>query len=67
MFVFITSSDDDDDDDRGGDFHGADDFPRKKISADKSKPVKATEVSSSLLAVKSLISLHPWEQTGLLF
>ena len=32
--VFIIPSDD-----GGGDFQGADDFPRKKISADKSKPV----------------------------
>ena len=32
--VFIIPSDD-----GGGDFQGADDFPRKTISADKSKPV----------------------------
>ena len=34
--------------DRGDDFLGADDFPRKKISLNKSKPAKASEMNCLL-------------------
>ena len=45
----VTASGDDDDDDDVGGFGGADDFARKKISADKSKPAKAAEVNTKIV------------------
>ena len=42
----ITASEEEDE---GDDFLGAEDFSRKKVTLDKSKPAKATEVSFSFL------------------
>ena len=46
-FCFLGSEDeddDDDDDDDRNDFHGVEDFTKKKVLVEKSKPLKTTDV-----------------------
>jgi len=54
-FNVVTASEEEDEDD---DFLGAEDFSRKKVTLDKSKPAKATEVSFSFLVLKIIIVLY---------
>lgn len=55
-FNVITASEEEDE---GDDFLGAEDFSRKKLTLDKSKPAKATEVSFSFL-VLIIIVITPY-------
>lgn len=61
-FCFLGSEDDDDDDDDDrNDFHGVEDFTKKKVLVEKSKPPKTTDVKCFSYTWLLIINLPLYE------